>query len=170
MARVDPRLGGGHRGWQWPVIIVALLVAGVGANIGLMVVATHDASFAVEPDYYEKALRWNETMAQEQRNAALGWSVAIDFEGMPRPGQVKLTARIVDRAGHAVEGADVGVAAFHSARARQIITAALQPESSGRYSAALPLDRPGLWELRVRVERGEQVFTATLARDLARTP
>ena len=172
----EPRPQAGGRvvkpssGKYWPVIIVALLVGGAGANIGLMVVAARDASFAVEPDYYQKALRWDETMAQETRNAALGWSVAVAFEGVPRTGQAKLTARVLDRAGHTVEGAQVGVEAFHSARARHIVTAALRPESSGRYSAILPVDRPGLWELRVRVERGEQLFTTTLVQDLARTP
>ena len=49
-------------------MIVALLVGGAGANVGLMLVATSDASFAVEPDYYQKALAWDETMAQAARN------------------------------------------------------------------------------------------------------
>ncbi len=149
------------------MIIVALLVGGAGANVGLMLVATGDASFAVEPRYYEKALRWDETMAQEARNRALGWSIAVAFDGAPRPGQVELAARVNDRRGHAVEGARVGVEAFHSARASHVLTATLGPEATGRYSAMLPLDRAGLWELRLRVERGGEVFTQTLVQELA---
>jgi nitrogen fixation protein FixH len=135
-----------------------------------MLVATGDPSFAVEPDYYQKALRWDETMAQEARNEDLGWSVAVTFERAARAGEVKLAARVNDRAGRAIEGARVGVEAFHSARARHVLRATLSPEATGGYSAMLRLDRPGVWELRLRVERGDQVFTKTLVQELARTP
>lgn len=157
-------------GKYWPVIVIALLVGGAGANIGLMLVATRDPSFAVEPDYYQKALRWDETMAQEARNAALGWSIAVGFDGASSPGRVTLAARVSDRAGRALEGARVEVEAFHSARASRVLAATLSPGSAGRYSATLPLDRPGLWELRLRVARGDAVFTRTLVQDLAREP
>ena len=159
-----------QRGWQWPLIVVALLVGGAGANVGLMLVAAGDKSFAVEPDYYQKALHWDETMAQAARNAALGWSVAAAFEPAGRPGQVTLSARLIDGEGHAIEGARVAVETFHSARAGHVVTAVLGPEGAGRYQATLPLGRPGMWEIRFRVERGDQVFTSTLVRDLARTP
>jgi nitrogen fixation protein FixH len=157
-------------GTYWPFFIVALLVGGAGANVGLMLVATGDRSFAVEPDYYQKALRWDETMAQEARNRALGWTIAVAFERAARPGEITLAAQVNDRAGHAIEGAHVGVEAFHSARASHVLTAALRPEATGRYAATLPFDRPGVWELRLRVERGDQVFTRTLTQDLARRP
>jgi nitrogen fixation protein FixH len=174
MADGTERSGGlcrrGQQGWHWPVIVVALLMVGVGANVGLMLVAAGDASFAVEPDYYQKALRWDETMAQETRNAALGWSVVAAFEPAARPGEVKLTARVNDRMGRAIEGARVLVETFHSARASHVLAAALVPEAAGRYAATLPLGRPGIWEVRLRVERGDQVFTRTLVQDLARTP
>jgi len=170
-------LGGGSgrrakppSGRCWPLIIIALLVGGAGANIGLLVVATGDASFAVEPNYYQKALRWDETMAQEARNAALAWSVTVALDGASGPGQTRVTARVTDRAGNPVQGARVAVEVFHSARASQVLAATLAPESPGRYSAPLPLNRSGLWELRLRVERGDQLFTQTLVQDLARVP
>jgi nitrogen fixation protein FixH len=160
----------GRPGWQWPVIVVALLVVGVGANVGLMVVATRDASFAVEPDYYDKALHWDERMAQEARNAALGWSVGAVLAPAARPGEARLTVRLHDRAGQAIDGARVAVQTFHSARARHVLTAMLAPEFAGQYGATLPLDRPGLWEVRLRAERGGQVFTKTLVQDLVPAP
>jgi len=157
-------------GRWWPFIIVGLLAGGAGANIGLMVVATRDRSFAVEPDYYQKALRWDETMAQEARNQALGWTATVAFERSARPGEAKVTALVDDRAGHPVEGARVAVETFHAARARHVVTGALAPEAAGRYSAVLALDRPGLWEVRLRVERGDETFTAKLLEELPRTP
>jgi nitrogen fixation protein FixH len=158
------------KGWYWPLVLAGLLVGSAGANIGFMLIATGDPTFAVEPDYYKKAIDWDKTMAQEARNAELGWAVSARLEGAARPGQGRLVARVTDRAGAPVSGARVAVEAFPSARARQVVTAALEPEGNGVYAGGIPLERPGLWELRVRVTRGEQVFTRTLSQDLAARP
>ncbi len=157
------------RGRHCPVVIIAFVVGGAGVNLALMLVATRDASFAVEADYYQKALRWDQTMAQEAENTALGWSVAMTLD-RSRPDGTRVRALVADREGQPVEGARVGIEAFHSARASRVIIATLEAEPSGGYSATLPLERPGLWEMRVRVERGEQVFTHTLEQILARMP
>jgi nitrogen fixation protein FixH len=152
--------------WWWPVALIVLLVAGAAANIGLMVVASRDATFAVEPDYYKKALDWDRTVAQEAVNGALGWTMSAEFERGPTPGEVRLVARIVDREGAPLTGARVVVQAFASARARQVYSAALEPRSAGVYTAILPSARRGLWEIRAQASRGGDVFTQTLSRDL----
>lgn len=157
------------KGGYWPLAIAALLASGAGANIGLMVIAARDPGFAVEPDYYKKAIDWDGAMAQEARNAELGWSVAAEIE-RARPGEGRLVARVTDRAGAPVAGARVAVEAFASARAAQVVTADLAPEAAGVYAASVPLGRAGLWELRVRVTRGEQVFTRTLSQDVVARP
>ena len=72
------------KGWFWPAVIVGLLLSGAAANIGFMIVANRDQSFAVEPDYYRKAVDWDRRMAQETRNAELGWGATASLE--PRPG------------------------------------------------------------------------------------
>jgi nitrogen fixation protein FixH len=154
----------------WPFFVIALLVGGAGANVALMVIATRDPSFAVEPDYYQKALRWDDAMAQERENAALGWSVEAGVDSATRSGSTRIVLRVSDRDGAPVEDATVRVTAFHNARASQIVAATLAPTRGGRYSAPLPLDRPGLWELRVRVEQGDRIFTQTIARDVPRMP
>jgi len=158
------------KGWYWPLVIVGLLVGGAGANIGLMLVATGDASFAVEPDYYRKALDWDRSMAQEARNAELGWSVSTRLERAGGPAEARLVARVTDRAGVPLRGARVAVEAFASARASQIVSATLDPEGDGVYATGLPAGRPGLWELRVRVTRGAEVFTRTISQDLPGRP
>jgi len=168
--RVAPGSAPRRRGWGWPLLIGGLLVGGAGANVGLMLVANSDPGFAVEPDYYQKALHWDETMAQEARNASLGWSVAVSFDRSSRPGQVMIAARVSDGGGRPVEGARVDIEAFHSARANRVLAATLAAGPGGRYAAALPLDRPGLWELRLRVAQGEQTFTQTIIQDLASAP
>jgi len=157
------------RGWYWPVVIVVLLVGSAGANIGFMIVANRDASFAVEPDYYRKAVEWDRAMAQEARNTELGWTVSARLEPTAAD-RARLVAAVRDRAGAALTGADVRVEAFPSARAREIASVALEPGGgAGVYTGLLPSARPGLWELRVQVTRGAEVFTRTLSQDLAAT-
>ena len=155
------------RGWYWPVAIVGLLVGGAAANIAFMIVANRDATFAVEPDYYRKAVDWDRTMAQEARNVELGWQVSARLEPVDG-GRARLVARVADRDGRPMTGAAVVVEAFPSARARDIASFTLAPAGpDGTYAVMLTRARPGLWELRLRVTRGDQVFTRTLSQDLA---
>lgn len=155
------------KGWYWPVAIVGLLVGGVAANIGFMIVANRDATFAVEPDYYRKAVDWDRTMAQEARNVELGWQVSTQLEPIDG-GRARLVARVADRDGRPMTDAAVVVEAFPSARARDIASFTLAPAGpAGAYVATLVHARTGLWELRVRVTREEEVFTRTLSQDLA---
>ena len=153
------------RGWYWPAGLAALLVGSAGANIALLVITSRDASFAVEPDYYAKALAWDETMAQQARNEALGWSLGLRVEPTGERGRVTVAAGLTDRAGAPLLGAQLAIEARHNARANRVLTAALEPRGTA-YAAAMPLARPGLWEFRVRVTRGPDVFTATLMRDV----
>ena len=76
-----------------------------------------------------------------------------------------VTARLTDSAGAPLLGAHVAIEARHNSRANRVLTAALEPRDVG-YGAAMPLGRTGLWEFRVRVTRGPDVFTATLMRDV----
>ena len=65
------------------VFWVGLILALLGGQIVLMgvmtLLATSDASFAVEPDYYQKALHWDATVAQRRENARLAWSAKIEL-------------------------------------------------------------------------------------------
>jgi nitrogen fixation protein FixH len=156
--------------WYWPAGLVALLVAGVAANIVFMLVATRDPSFAVERDYYGKAIRWEEAMAQAERNSILGWSVTPRLAPIPGAGGlVRLEASVTDAAGVSLADAVVRVEAFHGARAAEVMEAELGREG-GRHVATLPMARPGLWELRFRVERGNQAFTQVLTREVQPAP
>jgi nitrogen fixation protein FixH len=155
-------------GWYWPLGLAALLVGSAAANIALIVITARDASFAVEPDYYAKALAWDETMAQARRNEALGWSLGLGIEPAGERGRVTVAARLADRSGAPLDGARVSLEALHNARASRVLTATLEPRGAG-YAAVMPLSRPGLWEFRVRVTRGADVFTAVIEGDVRET-
>lgn len=145
--------------WRWPLFIVALLTIPIAANGYLWYRSASDPTFAVEPDYYKKALAWDQHRADEARSAALGWHVTV-AEGP------ELRLHIADKDGLPVDGAEVTVEALHIARAGLVTRAHLGPAPEHAYASSLRLAPPGLWELRVHVTRGQDRFEAVLRKDV----
>ena len=159
----------GSRAWLWPVGLALALTLSAGGNIVFMILANRDPSFAVEPDYYQKGLDWDRTMAQEAANRVLGWTARLE-DSAPAPGGRRLVLRVLDREGRPVEGAEVTLEALHGARAAEIVRGRLTGSGQGRYGADLPLVRAGVWELRVRAARGAAVFTQRIDAELPARP
>jgi nitrogen fixation protein FixH len=140
----------------WRLLPAGLIVTMV-SGLGFMAwIAVHDPSFAVEQDYYRKAVAWDETRAQEEQNARLGWKVDLDVT--PRGDQLLLRARVSDASGTPIPDARVDVEAFANARASRVLHATLLPEE-GEQAGAVPLVQPGLWEVRLTVVAHGERFT-----------
>lgn len=154
--------------WFWPAAIVGLLALGVGANVGLLIVANSDPSFAVEDDYYDKAVRWDEKRAQDAANLALGWQLDLSTETTVDAGVpvVQVGVRLTDRDGVPVEGAVIALETFHLARSAQPLRAAPAEVGPGWYVALVPMRRPGLWEFRIDADRGGRHFTARIQQEV----
>lgn len=155
------------KGWQWPWIVGGLMAVVVGANLILMYVAISDPSFAVEEDYYQKGLAWDDKRAQDRTNDELGWSLELDVAAeRSADGTIGLTSSLTDRDGRPISDAKIHLEAFHSARAASIQRRDLTRDGDGRYSTSLLMRRPGLWEFRFEVSRGGQQFTHTIVEEL----
>jgi nitrogen fixation protein FixH len=151
----------------WPGIIFVLLGGQVLLMFVMVYLATSDGSFAVEPDYYQKALHWEATARQRQANRRLGWQAAFELgDQVGTLGQRTLTLLLLDRDGEPVNGAAVDLVAFPHARGSQRTSAVLRGQGNGRYSADLRFQRQGLWELRLAVSSGSDTFTHTEKRDI----
>ena len=151
------------RGGYWPFLLAALLLAGVGANLYFLARALSDPSFAVEGDYYAKAVAWDAHQAQARANADLGWSVAIDVSPADlASGQARVAVHLRDREGRPVRGAAVSVEAFHNARAAAIVKTTFREDAAGAYLAEAPIVRPGLWEFRLTASADGRTYTAVV--------
>lgn len=141
----------------FPGIIFVLL----GLNfviVGITVVAAHsDGGAVIEPDYYQKALHWDEHRAQQEHSRTLGWSAGIDLTS--RQGAWVLGATVKDRAGEAIVGAKVRAVAFRSADAGRRQTLDLRETSPGRYEAAVQAGIAGGWHVELNIEARGEVFT-----------
>ncbi len=153
---------------RWPAFIAGALALQVIASLVTIYLATSNPSYAVEDDYYQKALAWNAKRAQDRRNLKLGWTLTYEVEPATTAGdQAALSVVLTDTDGSPVDGALLELEAFHNARADDVLRARLDGHGDGRYSTSLPMTRRGVWEVRFVAERGEDRFTHTETRYLA---
>jgi nitrogen fixation protein FixH len=154
-------------GAWWPIGIVVVLAVTVAANVALMIVARDPHAYVVEPNYYDKGVRWDSTMAQARASVALGWQVDAALRDWT-PAGTTLLVQLADSTGAPVAGARVNVELINNVSPEAPVEASPADAGGGRYQARVALARPGLWELRLQARRGRDRFTADLRRDLAR--
>jgi len=151
-------------GTFWALLPVGLLSACV-LGLGTMgVIASRDASFSLERDYYEQAVHWDRQQAQWGENARLGYRLELVSAD---PAELVVRVRTTD--GLALRGASVRAEAFANDRAASIRQLEFSEAPDGSYRAQLAAARPGLWEFRFRVERASGRFTQVVRTDLHAT-
>jgi nitrogen fixation protein FixH len=141
----------------WPGMLIAMVVAIVVMNVIMLVVASSDPSFAVDPAYYAGPQGKQAHLDQRDRNRRLGWSAHVEVSPAADDAAL-LRARIVDRDGRPIGGATVKASVFHKAHASHVLEAELAPLADGGYVASLPMHRPGAWSCRLTVQRGDDTF------------
>ncbi len=144
----------------WPGFVVAILLTSVAAAAITVVAALSDASFAIEENYYEKAVNWDETARQRERNAELAWQIEIDLGvDANMRGERELVLSLHSAEGTALDGATISSELFHHARRGDALDLSFEPLGDGRYRTDARVTRNGLWELRTLIERGPDRFT-----------
>ncbi|MBI4819357.1 MAG: FixH family protein [Deltaproteobacteria bacterium] len=152
-----------NKGLLYAAIPVGLIVASVVGNFVMIRIATADPAFSVERDYYQKAVNWDQEMAQAELNRKLGYSFRLEEK---RVGEdVDLAIVLVDSVGKPIAGAEVSGEAFPNARAMNITTLGVQSDGLV-HRARIAHARPGVWELRLEAKVAGQKFTATERREL----
>lgn len=148
-------------GMGWPIGVAAILGITVTANLVMMRVANNDPSFSVEPDYYKKGVLYDSTMAQTHRNLDLGWGVTTFADSIVPGKPTRLRVLLRDERALPLLGAVVEATVLFNARANDVTTATLTDEGGGVYSATLPINTPGEWEVRVNAKRDTSHFTSS---------
>jgi hypothetical protein len=125
------------------------------ANFWLLWAANDDQHLALEQDYYRKALAWDSTMAQNGRNQELAWRATAR---LGHGGRLDLSLR--DGQGAPLVGAQVTVEVIPIAHADRLQHLVLAEGATGSFGAAVPLVYRGLHEIRVKVQRQGDRYTA----------
>ena len=146
----------------WPGLVIVVLGLSLASGALTIVAATGDPSFAIEPDYYDKALAWDEHARRLRDSEALGWTarlgVGADADALDRR---TLTLSLTDASGELIRDASVTVVAYHQARSGERLSLTLEPGETGAYTAPLAVGRTGLWEFRVEAKRDAAAFLDT---------
>jgi hypothetical protein len=150
-----------RRGLGWPIGMATILALTVGANIWVATIANDDPSFAIEPDYYRKAVGWDSTMAQMRENARLHWRVEPLLGAFTPKGGASLRLQLSDSNGTPIRDATVHVAALYNARAGRVLEGTMLADTSVMYALQLPVAHRGEWEVRFDIQRGADRFTST---------
>lgn len=153
----------------WPTIVTCILVGNLVLGVVLVRIATGDDHFAVEPDYYRRAIGWDTVQAQARHNLALGWQLSATVEPINPTTPTAVVFHLTDRDGVAVPVDQAQIEARAVAYASEVVRGLATPTSEpGVLRAAMSFHREGLWEIQVAVTRGDDHFTETLRLDLSR--
>jgi hypothetical protein len=139
------------------------MLAGLGT---MAAIAIRDPGFALEQNYYEKAVNYDAEIAQRAVNARLDWTLEPSL-GAARAGRGTALALVVHEGSGVVRGAEVRVTAIRNASASRVLEAPLNETAPGEYRAELPLGNGGVWELRFSIQRGTDRFTQVVRRDVS---
>ena len=153
---------------RWVLAPFALMGLSVSMATITVVTALNARSMTAEPGYDVKAAAWDDHRAQLVTNEKLRWSVTPSLDADPADHTTaRLRVDLRDKHGWPLDDATVEVEAFPVARGDLRATVTMSPLGEGGYRAALPFRHPGRWEFRVRVERGDDVYTDVFERTLA---
>lgn len=142
-----------------PAVVLGLLGGHMVFIFTAITLGTGDPSFAVVPDYYEKAVDYDERKALLAQSAELGWAVELTPAGQADAvGQRDLFVRFRDRDGQPIQGLSVQVAGYHVARAKETVTMQCIEVLPGQYVGSARITREGFWQFAIDAESGEQRF------------
>jgi nitrogen fixation protein FixH len=136
----------------WIALVVALLV-GNAVAVGVLLAKSGDPTGRVMPDYYKKAVAWDETVAALRASDALGWGVTTRLVSAG-PGRARVIVTIARDDGTAVDGALVDVDVRHRSVA-QSVHGVLSPVGGGRYEGELAIAGVGLHVIEVHAASQE---------------
>jgi nitrogen fixation protein FixH len=98
-----------------------------------------------EPEYYEKAVAWDDQAGERLTAQREGWSCTVTNDGR------SVRIALVDRESAPITASAVTAVAFHRADALDRSTLVFIEAEPGVYTAQLPSDRMGLWDVRFSI-------------------
>jgi nitrogen fixation protein FixH len=112
----------------------------------------------VANDYFRKDALLHEYLERMAEQEARGWQVRQGWLQAPRQGQPAIfQVKVVDREGQPLSDVHVGGEFARPSDAREDRSFQLEAVAPGVYQGPVALPMAGAWEVRLRVERGEEV-------------
>jgi nitrogen fixation protein FixH len=132
---------------RWVVAIVGLLAVNVIATIILATVANNGGTQVI-PGYYDRAVHYDDAIAQAAHARALGWQVTTTANA----GVLEVDVR--DAKGTPVTDAHVSLTGYARAHASHTIAVELASSGQGRYLSATGATGTGWHDFALVIARG----------------
>lgn len=145
-------LKGGH------VLVAMLLFFGaiIAINVAFSIVAFRSFPGEDERRSYLQGLRYNDTLAKREAQAALGWTAAMDMT--PRGRDAILTVRFADRKGRSIDDLVVTGRLRRPATTRADRSVVFTAGGVGDYTADAGTIPAGGWTFQGQATRGPDRF------------
>ncbi|MEM9826428.1 MAG: FixH family protein [Planctomycetota bacterium] len=101
---------------RWSALVVFLLGGQIAMGVTAIVLSKSDPSVAVVPDYYQRAVKWDESKAAFAASKKLGWDVRVESTLDETRG---LRVTMKDAEGQAIHVAQATFNLYPHARASQ---------------------------------------------------
>lgn len=140
--------------WLWLVFPLMFLVVAF-ANGVMVYYALSTWPGLAYANASERGRKFNQVLAAEERESALGWTFALRFAD----GRLAVDAR--SRDGTALTDLELAATLVRPLGGTDDVRIVLRPDGPGRYAAAVDLPLKGQWEVRLVAERmGEKAHSA----------
>ena len=155
MRGLEPGGPQGRSTWRlFPWILAGTMGIVIAVNVVLVVTALRSFPGAAAGNGFALSNAYNQVLADEAKQEALGWSVLAGLDDAQRP---MLT--LTDRDGRALDGTDMEASAARPIGPPQTTPLAMHAVNDGRYRSDIALAR-GQWDVTVQVRRGDDVMRA----------
>lgn len=152
----------------WPAFVVGLLTLGVATTFASLIASRSDGGAQVIEDYYQKAVDWDARQALQEASDALGWQVTLSPHVDGDRAALALTFHDAD--GRPLDGLKGTVRGFRPQNADVQFEAPIEATGPGRYSAAFPAPRTGLWDFEVTAHTPDATFHTVRRKDVSLSP
>ncbi len=155
LRRTEPVGPQGRSAWRlFPWVLAGTMGIVIAVNVVLVVTALRSFPGAAAGNGFALSNAYNQVLADEIKQEALGWSVLLGLDDTQRP-----TLTLTDRDGHPLDGTDVDANAARPIGPPQTTPLAMHAVNGGLYLSDITLAR-GQWDLTLQVRRGDDVLRA----------
>lgn len=136
------------RGIHVLVMLLVFFGAVIAVDVGFSILAVRSFPGEDEENSYAQGLHFNETLASERAQRALGWTAAASLG--PAPGGSAVDLRIQDRNGAPLNGLSIESTLRRPTDQQMDRPLSFQDLGDGRYRAQVSALHAGQWQLRAR--------------------
>jgi len=147
--------------WVWPGAVIGLILLGMTMTFGILYASRVDGGPEVIPDYYDRAVVWDDMAAERAASEALGWTASIE---RPDEGQLRLTVRNAD--GEPISGVHGTVTLMRPHRAAAVEVIPFRVDASNS-AVDIPVTAhgSGLWDVHIEARRGKDRYVDIFRRE-----